>query len=278
MELIKADLHNHLKTGRWIKEIDPSKVIDKVNEKLGHGGALGIINYRPSQRYEEFVSCLKEDTINLKNAVHIPIYNLTFIKGEEINVKLPKGGQADLLVLGLNSKYHIGHGKRLDDVIKEVKDNGALIGADHPFHIGGIGPFLKNNQDYLHKLDFLEIYNGECSLWLPGYSKSNQKAQEFFDSARDEDCLLKNTLGKLVSSDGHSIKEIGSNWMELPILDLHSQESLILSLKKGMILAASSPYFYDKRNNNSLDAINHMIKWVYVKVARKVPILPQGSS
>ncbi len=104
---------------------------------------------------------------------------MTIIKGAEFEVKLPDGRYADVLVLGLEEGRNPVSRRPLKDAIKETRDLGALIGVDHPFHKDGLGPFLRENPEYLFGFDFFEVHNGEASLWLPGFRNANRRAQHF---------------------------------------------------------------------------------------------------
>ena len=77
----------------------------------------------------------------------------------------------------------------------------------------------------------------------------------------------------LVSSDGHSISEIGSSWMEIPRLNLATRNTVVDSLKQGLIDAANLN-FLDQRESSYRGALKHIAEWVYVKTARKTKFLP----
>lgn len=274
MRLVRADFHNHLKTGGFPpRNIDVNRVIDTARARLGEGGILGVINYPPATRYEDLASSRGYDRQDLGNAVYFPDQSITVIKGVEFEVKLPDGRYVDLLVLGLDKDKSPTSRRNLKDAIREVRDLGALIGVDHPFHKDGAGPFLERNPEYLWGFDFFETHNGEASLWLPGHSNSNQRAQNFFDKVRRTYEELETRLGKLVSSDGHSIREIGSSWMEIPALNLANRDTIVASLKQGMVDAASLNLL-DQREAPYTGAFKHISEWVYVKTARKFKFLP----
>ena len=266
MDLVKADLHNHLKTGGFLPmAIDVNKVIDKARARLGRQGVLGVVNYYPSKRYEDFANDGTYMRKDIGNALYFPEKQIIVIKGEEVEAKLPGGfGQIDLLFLGVYKNKHPKHGRTLPDAIKEARDFGALVGADHPFHHGGVGPYLEVNLEILNELDFMEVHNGECAIWFPGYGGANVKAQIFFEKIRTNFPELQSTLGKLVASDGHSKFEIGSSYMEIPRLDLTDRNTIVSSLKEGLIYAANNNPS-ERRHNSYFGAAKHIAEWAIRK-------------
>ncbi len=50
---------------------------------------------------------------------------------------------------------------------------------------------------------------------------------------------LKQTLGKLVSSDGHTIHEIGTNWMCIPQIEFNYDRIDVNSLKQKIVVATN---------------------------------------
>jgi len=271
MDLVRADLHNHLKTGGSLpRTIDVNQVIDKARVRLGRQGVLGVINYFPSKRYEDFVQDGTYMRRDIGNALYFPDKQIIVVKGEEVEARLPGGcGQVDLLFFGVDKNKHPQHGRILSDAIKEARDLGALVGADHSFHHSGIGPYLENNPDLLGALDFFGVHNGEAAIWLPGYSKANKKAQQFFNMVRKYHKELRHTLGKLVSSDGHSKFEIGSSYMEIKKLDLTDRNTIVSSLKEGLIYAANND-LPDKRYNSYFGAAKHIAEWAVRKMGVKL--------
>ncbi len=99
MDRVLADLHNHLKTGGWFGRVDADKVVERANLNLGKNGVLGITDYLPAKRYEDFVDSVRHDLINLGNAVYIPERELLVMKTSEVMVNLPNG-RAEILGIG----------------------------------------------------------------------------------------------------------------------------------------------------------------------------------
>ena len=121
VEVILEDLHNHLKTGGWPGKVNANRVVDKASHVLGEGGVLGITNYLPVKRYEDFVNSVRYDKIDLGNAVYLSQPKLIVIKTSEIMTQLPNG-QAEILAVGLDKDKNPEHRRSLGDTLKEVRD------------------------------------------------------------------------------------------------------------------------------------------------------------
>lgn len=124
--------------------------------------------------------------------------------------------------LGKNLKSR----KDLHDTLKRIQDLGAVSVACYE-NI----PYLEQNPKTINDLDAIETWNAEANLWLPGITqrKANKKAQEFYNEFKKDFPHL----GKIISSDGHSLYEIGKTHMEIDFPDLSSMHNLNESLKKS---------------------------------------------
>ncbi len=162
---IKADLHNHLRSGSYMPNGIFNKVIDKVERRLGAGGMIGLINLE-DKRYEEFSQLKGYERQDFGNAVYIPEKDIVIVKGQEVQTS-----DGHLLVLGLMKDFRIKAGRTLEDTIKEARDNNGILIANEPFGKDGIGPALRNKPSYINKLDAIEVHNGE--------SNANKKAMNF---------------------------------------------------------------------------------------------------
>lgn len=268
---IKADLHNHLKTGGFPIRINTDKVIDITSKKLGPGGTIAVINFDPATRYEDLANSGSYERDNIGNGLYFTDQDVTIVKGVEVEALLPSGKEVDILGLGVLEDKHPKHGRTLLDCMAEVREMGGIIGAGHPFHMGGLGPYFLEDPSRLLDFDFVEIHNGECALSIPlilPYKNANEKAQTFFYNQLAETPELSLKVGKLISSDGHSLHEIGNNYMEIPELDLSSPERLAESLRTGLI-KASVGNLEEHRTNSYFSAIEHIMKWAYIKAVRK---------
>jgi hypothetical protein len=228
--MVKADLHNHLRTSSRCLEADFNRAVDKASKRLGNNGILGVINFT-DKRYEHFVDLNgyeREDVGENKNGVYVPQKKILVVKGQEVPTK-----QGHLLVLGLGYDRHIKENKSLENTLKEVRDKRAIAVADHPFYLSGIGHYLKRNPKIIEEIDAIEIHNGEASFGFsfgPLPNNANELAQEFYREIKSEfPCL-----GALSSSDGHSIYEIGKNWTEIDMPDIANKGNFTNSLRNSI--------------------------------------------
>jgi hypothetical protein len=251
MENVRADLHNHLRMDklRGRKNNTFNEVIDAAAKKLECGGVFALANYG-DKRFEDFSELLGYDRIQFNNALYVPEKEIWVVKGEEIETK-----QGHMLALGVDKYKKIAFGRNIKDTIKEAKDLGALIGVDHPFYLEGAGEFLiDSHQNYFGDIHFWEVHNGEAALWIPGMTKrkANDRANDIFNELKGD----YQNLAKSVASDGHSIYELGSSYMEIPKISGTNRKEIVDSLYNSM-LAATNQNMPDKRTNNYIGAINH---------------------
>lgn len=248
-DFVRTDLHNHLSTySSRIPSFD--KTVDVASEKLQAGGVLGVVNFA-DRRYEDFVSQAGYDRYDKGNAVYVPQKDLLIVKGQE--VQTDKG---HILVLGLPKDKHLKFGfmHRLKDALKEAKDEGGVIIADHPFYCHGIGPYLNAHSDLLaYYFDGIETHNGAAVTFLPGTKSfdANKAAQNFFQTHGK----LSN-LGYLVSSDGHSLFEIGSSYKMMPNFDIENEETIRDSIRKGVNYIPEMSF--DRVHKSRLGSFGHI--------------------
>jgi len=258
---VQADLHNHIQTGGRIKDGCFDKVIAALCRKSI--GMIGVINF-DDDRYEQLVNC--KGSGRNDRGFYVRLYGgLTLIKGQEIPTK-----QGHLLALGLKKNVHLKSGKTLEDTIAEAKDENAVIIADHPMYFEGCGDYLMKNPKLLKKIDAIEVYNATTSLGIPGTplkSGTNKKAQEWFNSIKDE----YPNLGCISSSDGHSLYEIGRNYITI---DEKVKEHLLV---KGIeplreAIRGHRDFSNDKQGKiaGKIGAIEHYIKLAYYHGADKI--------
>lgn len=225
--MVKADLHNHLRTSSRCFEGDFNRAVDIASRKLGAGAILGIVNFS-DWRYEHLISLEGYERQNLgdnKNGIYVPEKDVYIVKGQEIPTK-----EGHLLVFGTGARVHLREGRKLEDTIEEAKDQNGIIVADHPFYVAGIGSYLEQNPSLTEQLDAIEVHNGEASFGLPVGPvplNANKKAQEFYARIKHD---FPN-LGAISSSDGHSMYELGSSWTEI---DKPTNENFVNSLKEDI--------------------------------------------
>jgi hypothetical protein len=263
--------HEHLKTGGF-GDFDCKRVIHISRERLGSGGIVGIINYNPSERYSEF--CYRannfKDCINYSNSIYLPEEDLLFLNGDEIETR-----QGHLIGLCLEKGQHPKFGRDVGDSIKEIRSLGGLTVVDHPFHMSGLGDYLRENPEIYRELDFYEVHNGEASLWIPGKGRANKKAFLEFQRA----LVYNPSLAMLIAGDGHSTRELGLSWIELPFLNLSENsdvdgDKIKDSLKKGLLKTTLRGFgdFDCNPGTSHLGALEHIAKHLSVKITRKIGI------
>ncbi len=250
---IKADLHNHFATiGSDINNFN--EAIDAIRKKLGEGGICGLVNFE-DKRYEAFSGLKGYEREDIGNAVYVPEKQVLVVKGQEVPTK-----QGHLLVLGLQKDVFLRKARSLEDTIKEARDNNGIIIADHPFYKCGIGNYLAKNEKPLEEIDAIEVYNGEANLYIPLITRigTNTKAQVFYEFAKK----YYPDLGSFVSSDGHSLYEIGSSWMKIPEPCLKNSETLTKSLRKGIKIPRSEGEEKRGKIVSYVGAVNHVLELV----------------
>lgn len=254
--MVKADLHNHLRTTSSFKDADFNKAIDKIRKRLGVGGVLGLINFA-DDRYEDLISRPGYERQNIGNAVYVPEKDVLIVKGQEIPTQ-----QGHLLVLGIEQNKHMISGRSLKDTLKEAKDNNGTIIADHPFYIDGIGGYLSEHPELMKDIDALEVINGEAHFGVP-FTRipfgANQKAIDFYRDIRTS----QEHLGAIASSDGHSFYEIGRAYTHISRPDIQNSIKLADSLRKSVREAS---YLTSQTNKLAgvIGAIDHVIDLIAI--------------
>ncbi len=245
-----ADLHNHLTTSSRIPKGTFNQVADLASERLGKFGIVGIVNFS-DWRWENLIGQSgyeREYLGKKKNAVYIPEKEIFFVKGQEIPTR-----EGHLLVLGTEAGLHLKEGRTLEDSIKEAKDNGGIIIADHPFYKQGIGEYLEKHPQLFWDLAAMETHSG-ASVWIPGITPANANSHSV--ECYDDHKLTLPNLGALSSSDGHSLSEIGSSYTQLSGIE---KDNFVPSLKKA--IQNTNLLRTSRLNSNSyFGALNHGAK------------------
>lgn len=217
MRAIKADLHNHLRTTSHWREGDFNRALDIAERRLGVGGVFGLVDFSDT-RYETFSELPgyeREFVGEGQSAIYVPERAILIIRGQEVPTK-----QGHLLVLGLPKNVHLKERKDLEETMKEARDNGGVLVADHGFYLEGIGPYIRGKPELTRQLDAVETFNANAELWLPGLTPrfANRAAKGFYyiDSVRASGNLLQ---GALSCSDGHSFYELATCWTALDMPD-----------------------------------------------------------
>lgn len=222
---IKADIHNHFRTISYIPEGFFNKATKIIRKNLGQGGLVGLVNYQ-CNRFEQFSESLGEERIKIGteknfNALYIPNKDITIIKGQEIPTK-----EGDLLVYGISANDFLKSGRSLQDTAKDAKEKyNAFVVAQTG--VQGTIEAIKNNPKLLMYVDAIEIWNGGANFPIPGKNPldANKKAEQLYFELKKQ-----NNLGSVVTSDGHSLHEIGSSYNLISRPNLKNPETLNTSL------------------------------------------------
>lgn len=264
MKKIKADLHNHFSTLENFGNIF-DKAMTVAQKNLGPEGMFAVVNAQDKTeigRYETFLQQAgSKEVKDFGNAFYFSDKNIYVIKGQEV---FTEGGH--ILVLGLNHGVKLKDYRPLRDSFKEAEDNNGVIIADHPFFLDGI--FWKGNTEekIISKLDAIEVHNGEAWLPFPGASGANKKAQEFYNSLQGNW-----DIGTISTSDGHSVREIGSSYSVLVEPDFSSPERLTETLRQS--IRGHKSWRNDKQTNSYLPTLNHAAKVVCLRLAAKAKLI-----
>ncbi len=272
--MIKAALHEHLRTSSNLKPEDFNKAVDIARRRLGAGGVFALVNFA-DKRYEHFIESSGYERAYVgekRNAVYVPEKDILVVKGQEVPTK-----QGHLLVLGLGCDNHIKQNKTLEDTLKQTIDNNAVAIIDHPYGSAGLGHYLransglgtyeKLNEKFLGQVDAIEVYNGEAAFGIPftlfPYN-ANKHALIFYRSAKK----VFPHLGALSSSDGHSFYEFCSSWTEIEPFDIYSPSKLLPTLKKSI---RKTNLKTQRQNTPSYrGAVNHIADLACIIIATKL--------
>jgi hypothetical protein len=215
MREIRADLHTHFgHTADRAREYGFDRIVEHASEKLGEGGILGIAdffgNYGTHFHYGEFAQLEsdKYEKVDLGNGIYVPQKDLLVVRGEEIAVS-HEGEECHLLVFG-SDELGVPSVEVGTDVLAAVRglDFNRVSVLDHPFFAHGalakIGVTRVKTHNLLAEIDGIEVFNGMAALF-PG---ANKKAEIVY-VGKDEHYY---TFGGIISSDAHSLEDMGSSY------------------------------------------------------------------
>ena len=212
--MVKADLHNHLRTSEMVLDGDLYRAVRVASKKLGKGAVVGIANNKYDWRYERLL-CLEgphwEFVEKDGSVVHFPEEEVYFVKGHEV-----KTNQGNLLVLGLPRGVQLAYGKSLEDTIISAQEEGGIIVGSNMLHKDGIWKYLTLNSHLLNDLDGIEVYNSKAGFpcsFNPCIGNANDASSDFYEKRIQKKYPR---LGALSSSDGNSFYEIGLSYTVLP--------------------------------------------------------------
>jgi hypothetical protein len=263
LDLVNADLHNHLRTGSKLSRGDFNRAIDIAERRLGAGGIFAMVNFEDN-RYEKFVKINGYKRTYLgdnKNGFYVPEKNIYVVKGQEVPTR-----EGHILVLGLGNKVRLKSGRSLDDSLKEAKDNNGIIVADHPFYWQGVGPLLAEDLELTKRFDAIEIHNGEASFGIPCTKlkdDANLKASLFYF-----ELPKKIGIGALSCSDGHSFRELGTSWTSIESLEGIEPKNFVEELRKRV--RNTGVHHPRKYSHSYSGAMEHIGKLVLIKAVNKL--------
>jgi hypothetical protein len=235
--------------------------------KLGKGGISGVTDYGDNRAKAVFEGRGYERQ-DYGNAIYVPEKEIILIHGDEVPTR-----QGHVVAIGLHKDVHLKHGRELEDTIKEIEDKGGISVADHIFYKDGIGPYISHKHEIISKLDAIEIFNGEANLWIPGVtpSRANEMAEHFYEAIKKD---FPN-LGSVVTSDGHSLYEIGSSCMMIPKLKTTCGKGIIESLRAGLKIQRTPEEERKSYYISRIGAFQHMVELAYYLTKDKLTHAPE---
>lgn len=148
---------------------------------------------------------------------------LFLIKGEEIKIKENNKTIGEVLAYFINQEIN-PKGKTINQIIKEIKDQGGIAFIAHPHHWKK--PF-KKLEEYKNLVDGIEVFNSR------GQSKEgNELSLKFAEQ---------NNFPMTAGSDSHTTFEIGRSYVEAEAQTLDDFKKAILG-KKIKIFRKQTPF------------------------------------
>lgn len=198
--MMKIDLHCHTEVS-W----DCMTPIERFPQRLIQQG----IKVQAITDHNEIRGAKK-----LKKIVENKDLDLTIIVGEEI---LTSEGE----LLGLFLREKIEKGMSPERTIEEIHDQGGVCLLPHGFDpLKGYRLSEDARKRIEDELDVVETFNTRVSS-----NRWNKAAVEYAAS-----------VNKLMSSgsDAHTLKDVGTAWVEVPVRDIKNSQDLLEALKGGV--------------------------------------------
>ncbi|MCI0481365.1 MAG: PHP domain-containing protein, partial [Candidatus Dadabacteria bacterium] len=123
-------------------------------------------------------------------------------------------------IMGMFLNKTVPSGQPIGDVIAQIKEQGGLVCAQHPFDTlvrPGLGEKVMN--EIAGKIDLVEVFNARSPIPL-----CSEKSLKFAEE---------HNLPGSAGSDAHYLSEIGNAVIEMPEFD--DKESFLKSLREGKI-------------------------------------------
>ncbi len=235
--LVKADIQTYLKSRSNTETLNYHTVWHHVSQALGTGGIVGITTFH-DLRYEQALEATERQGIEIRslgNAFHVEPYDLLVIKCQRIMTQ-----QGDIEAIGVRGRHVIPERLSLEETIKAIKDEGAIINVPNPFHQRGLGPYLKQHPERLEDIHALTVYSGEGAFWIPflvpdgAKQDPNTQALEYYLAIKEE-C---HHLGAVTASNSSNFKNIGTSYtnIRVPLIyeTLQTSEDITSMLAKTL--------------------------------------------
>ncbi|MBI2047055.1 hypothetical protein HYT26_02745 [Candidatus Pacearchaeota archaeon] len=250
--LVRADLHNFIRTFSGSNPNDLGRVVDIVSERLGRGGIVGITSCEDT-RYEDLLKTSGPKFIDRGNAIYFPDRDVWIVKGQLFNAKYGED-KCQFLALGLKKdEYLPGRFEDLAQTLEKAKGMNLISVLYAPFGgIHPIGPVISQNTDIMKYFSAINTFHGEIG------EEANKKAKDICPILKRNEI----NIGALAFSGAHSFSGIGTSYTILPRMnpeDINSPEDVVANLRQGILRSAAidSPF---KEQYLPFDALKHKIK------------------
>jgi predicted metal-dependent phosphoesterase TrpH len=204
--LVKAEFHCH---SRYSK--DSLVPVDKLRAECLNKGIQRLV---------------VTDHNNIAGALNAhDLDPVLFIIGEEIMT-------TDGELLGIFVKEPIPGGLPPEETIEVLRSQGAFISVAHPFDTMRSGHWERDNlMKILPQIDAIEVFNSRCID-----RQANKIAHEF---AQEHQLLV------TVGSDSHTLKEVGTSTLRLPLFeDVDSLREALKSAELSTRMSSPWVHFY----------------------------------
>ncbi len=206
----------------------PNRIVLHIHTEFSHDSNV-TLNDIINQCYKNNINCVGlTDHCNADAGFEykkkLNKNNIKVIVGEEVKTK-----QGEIIGLfikkTINCKKENGDLISLKSAINEIKKQGGLVFAPHPFDIMRLG-IGKNNLDiFKDEIDAIEIFNSRTKINI-----FNIKAENY---AKD------NNITPFIGSDAHIAREISNSIIEMD--NFSTKEEFLKNLKK------TNTKYYKKR-------------------------------
>ncbi|MBA7706390.1 hypothetical protein ES703_115243 [subsurface metagenome] len=197
--MLKADLHIHTEYSK-----DCNTPLEKIIERCLEKGinCIAVADHGTA-----------EGALKMQSLAPFPV-----IVAEEI---LTPHGE----IMGMFLKETIPSYQSVEQVISQIRAQGALVCIPHPFDISR--PSALDSEiieELAGQIDVIEAFNSRCLL-----QRGPAKARAFAE---------KHDIAKSAGSDAHTLYEIGNAYVEMP--EFNGRDDFLNALAKGKIFGHRS--------------------------------------